>query len=73
MTRKHFNALAQMVRALHNDVCVENDGVPPMGWDVSLRRFVGSLMNFCAQQNDRFDREKFFEAAWPENYWRPEK
>lgn len=58
MTRKHFEALAAMVRETPLTGVVE-------GRDMANVRehFAHTLADFCQDQNSRFDREKFLAAC----------
>ena len=65
MTRKHFEAVAEIIRlsaplepALHENESIWIDGAKDM-----LGRVASDLADLFAQENPRFDREKFLRAC----------
>lgn len=54
MTRKHFKALAARIKWLR-------DGINLQPWQHEA--LAAELADFCRQQNDLFDREKFLAAC----------
>jgi len=51
MTRKHFEALAKMLKEVHKE-------------ELSFDGLVSHIADFCEDQNDRFNRDKFFDAIY---------
>ncbi len=58
MTRKHFEALAQMV--LDHNKQVEEDNTSDVPFTA---RHMEVLANFCQNQNPNFDRDRFLKAC----------
>lgn len=58
MTRKHFEALAAMVRDL-----ASTTADPTQAVDIAVRDHADTLAKFCATQNPNFDRARFLKAC----------
>lgn len=55
MTRKHFNELAEILR----DLRPKRSKIEKALWD----EVVVQIATMCSNHNDRFDRERFYEAC----------
>ena len=58
MTRKHFEKLAEMLKEMHQSNLNDIDTVHSFGL------LVFKMANFCGEQNERFDRDRFFKAVY---------
>lgn len=57
MTKKHFKAIAQSMKQSHNDYCFDFNDIG-LYW-----RICENLADTLSQFNDKFDKDKFFEAC----------
>lgn len=63
MTRKHFQALANMVQNLHNEATQRNEN----GHLIYSDDLAHALADFCAEQNSNFKRDLFLKACGVNN------
>lgn len=64
MSRKHYEAMAQIIRAERN--VGHDDGMSPdmiAGIDLATRNIAGQLATVFQIDNPNFDRNRFFDAC----------
>lgn len=63
LSRKHFQALADIVRAAY--VPENGEETANVGYNLAVSDMADALADFCAQHNPNFDRARFLDACQP--------
>ena len=63
-TRQHYKAIAEVVSKSQDLVCADDLAHLSTGlWFIKPHEFCNKLADYFAQDNPRFDRERFLEAC----------